>query len=223
MRMFITSQVGKKLLMAVSGQLMILFVCIHMLGNSTIFFGGLNAYAAKLHSLPLLVWMTRLLMFASLSIHVIFGLSLYLENRRAKPASYAVKKNLRASFASKNMVWTGAFIGAFLIYHLFHFTVQSIYPEQGASVNLDALGRPDVARMVFASFQVPAQVLIYIAAVASLLLHLTHGIQSSVQSLGMNSDRSLPLIERSGAIVAAVLFLGYLAVPLIILLGILKG
>ncbi|UCD34919.1 MAG: succinate dehydrogenase cytochrome b subunit [Nitrospiraceae bacterium] len=223
MRVLVTSQVGKKVLMAVSGQLMTLFVIVHMLGNTTLFFGGLNAYAAKLHSLLLLVWTARLLMLTALVAHVVPGIQLYLENRKAKPGSYAIRNSLRATFASKNMVWTGMIIGAFLIYHLLHFTFQFIHPEQGASANIDPLGRPDVSRMVLFSFQSTAHALMYITALTALLLHLTHGIQSSFQSLGLNTDRSIPVIVRSGFVVAMVLFLGYIAVPLIILLGILKG
>jgi succinate dehydrogenase / fumarate reductase cytochrome b subunit len=209
--------------MAITGQAMIIFITVHVLGNSTIFFGGLNSYAAKLHSLPLLVWIIRVIMFAALSIHVFFSIALTLENRKAKPDAYAVNKSLRATFASKNMIWTGLIIGAFLLYHLLHFTFQVIDPGLSASMNADALGRPDVAGMVISGFRTFSAALIYITAMTALVLHLIHGIQSSFQTLGLNNESTMPAVTRAGSIAAIVLFLGYISIPVIILLGIMKG
>jgi succinate dehydrogenase / fumarate reductase cytochrome b subunit len=222
-QLLLKSQVGNKLLMAVSGQLMILFVIVHVLGNDTIFTGGLNAYAAKLHSQPLLLWTTRFVMFVMFSIHVFFGVRLYLENRKAKPEAYAMRKNLSATFASRTMIWTGLIIGAFLVYHLLHFTFQVIQPLQSARLNPDALGRPDVAAMVISAFQNFGISSIYIIALGALVLHLAHGIQSSFQSLGLNNEFTLPAVKKAGTVAAVVLFLGYTSIPVIILLGIMKG
>jgi succinate dehydrogenase / fumarate reductase cytochrome b subunit len=223
MKFLTASSVGRKILMAVTGQAMIIFITVHVLGNSTIFFGGLNSYADKLHSLPLLVWITRVVMFTALSIHVFFSITLTLENRKAKPDAYAVNKNLKATFASKNMIWTGLIIGAFLLYHLLHFTLQVIDPALSAGSNADALGRPDVAAMVISGFQIFSVAVIYIAAMIALVLHLTHGIQSSFQTLGLNNERTMPAMTRAGSVTAIVLFLGYISIPVIILLGIMKG
>lgn len=223
MKFLTASPVGKKILMAVTGQLMIVFIIIHALGNSTIFFGGLNSYADKLHSLPLMVWMTRIVLFMALSIHVFFSITLTLENRKAKPDAYAVNRNLKATFASKNMIWTGLIIGAFLMYHLFHFTFQIINPTHSAGMNADALGRPDVAAMVISGLQVFSSSCIYMTAMVALALHLLHGIQSSFQTLGLNNDRTMPAIAKAGSVTAIVLFLGYISIPVIILLGIMKG
>nr|MBC8414562.1 succinate dehydrogenase/fumarate reductase cytochrome b subunit [bacterium] len=85
MKELINSSVGRKMIVAVSGQLMILFIIVHMLGNSTVFFNGLNSYAEKLHSLPLLVWKTRILMSIILAVHVFFSIQVTLENWRSKP------------------------------------------------------------------------------------------------------------------------------------------
>jgi succinate dehydrogenase / fumarate reductase cytochrome b subunit len=223
MQSFINSSVGKKILMAVSGQLMLLFVIIHVIGNSTIYFGLLNDYAEHLHSLYVLVWTNRVLMFTVLTIHVYFGIQLTLENWRSKPEAYAVKKNLRATRASKNMIWTGLVIGAFLIYHLLHFTFQVTNPEIAASVNFDSMGRPDVTGMVLSSFKDLVVSLIYVVAMGALLLHLTHGIQSSFQTLGLNNERTIPVIARTGSLMAYVLFIGFVSIPIIILFGLMKG
>lgn len=221
--MFPTSTVGRKLLMAFTGQMMVLFVIIHLLGNTTVYFSNLNAYAAALRAMPLLLWLVRLLMAAALVIHVYFGIVLTLENRKAKSGSYAVSTHISATFAGRNMIWTGAIIVAFLIYHLLHFTIQIISPEFAALRHPDALGRPDVFMMVVRGFQQGTTALLYVFFMATLLLHLTHGIQSSFQTWGLNNERSFPVITRVGQIAATILFLGYAAIPIVILAGILKG
>jgi succinate dehydrogenase / fumarate reductase cytochrome b subunit len=121
------------------------------------------------------------------------------------------------------MIWTGLITGAFLIYHLLHFTIQVIDPAASAGINADAMGRPDVAGMVITGFQNFFIALIYVAAMVALLMHLIHGIQSSFQTLGMNNDRTLPAIIKTGSFAAIILFLGYVSIPVIIFLGLMKG
>ncbi len=217
------SSVGKKVLMAVTGQVLVLFVIAHVIGNSTIYFGALNSYAEHLHALAVLVWANRFVMLAVISIHIFFGISLTLENRAAKPEQYAVKKSLRMTFASKNMIWTGLVIGAFLVYHLLHFTFQITDPATSASANFDTAGRPDVLAMVLAGFQNALISLIYIVSMAGLLLHLSHGIQSSFQSLGLNNEHALPFFEKAGSVMAYVLFAAFISIPVMILIGLMKG
>ena len=217
-----TSTVGKKLLMTITGQLMVLFVIIHVLGNSTIYVNWLNAYAVALHAFPPLLWLIRLIMIASVLLHVFLGIKVTLENRASKPQAYAITNHLSTTFAGRNMIWSGALIFSFLIYHLLQFTFQVTDPAIAAVRNLDALGRPDVLSMVVRSFQHTNIVLVYVVSMTALLLHLTHGIQSSFQTWGLNNDKSLPIIIKAGTITAVLLFLGYVAIPVVIALGILK-
>jgi succinate dehydrogenase / fumarate reductase cytochrome b subunit len=218
-----STSAGKKIPMAITGQLMILFLFVHAIGNSMIYVSRLNAYAENLQSLFLLLWGNRLLMLAALILHVFFAVQVYFENRAAKPGSYAVRKDLRATFASKNMIWAGLVIGVFLIYHLLHFTAQVTNPETAASINPDSAGRPDVSGMVIAGFQNVFISIVYIVSMAALLLHLTHGIQSSFQTLGLNSEKSEPIIIKTGSIAAIILFLAFISVPLTIFIGMIRG
>jgi succinate dehydrogenase / fumarate reductase cytochrome b subunit len=221
---FIKSTVGKKILMAVTGVMLFSFVLIHLAGNSTIFMGLINAYGEHLHALPALVWAFRAVMFTIFVIHVYFGIVLTLENNAARPQAYEVKKSLRATFASRNMIWTGALIALFLVYHILHFTLHVANPELGAGVagNIDKLGRPDVFKMIVLSFkQIPISV-VYIAAMIVLALHLTHGVQSIFQTLGINSDESLPIFEKLSTIASVVIFIGYASIPIVIMIGILN-
>jgi len=219
-----TSTVGRKLLMALTGQFMIIYVLAHVLGNSTIYSGAINAYAEGLRHWPFVIvlWSSRFLLLFSIILHACSGIIITLENRKAKPEAYAITSRLSATFAGRNMIWTGALIGAFLVYHLLHFTVQAIHPQFSASRHSDALGRPDVFMMVLRSFQQTGIVSFYILSVSGLLLHLSHGIQSSFQTWGLNNERSFPVITRGGLIAAVALFFGYAAIPVVIVMGVLK-
>ena len=220
---FWQSSVGRKLLISITGVLMVLFVVFHALGNSTIYFHWINTYSEHLHALPALIWAYRVFMLTVLSVHVFFTIQLTLENNEAKPLAYVCKRNLSATFASKNMIWTGTAIAIYLVYHLLHFTVQVINPEFAAMQHADALGRPDVYEMVVGNFQNFFTSLIYIFAMAALALHLTHGIQSLFQTLGLNNEKTMPPIITAGAITALVLSLLYISIPVLVLAGILKG
>jgi len=217
-----TSSVGRKLVMAATGQLIFLFVIVHVLGNATIYFGWLNAYAAHLHALPPLIWSFRIGLIILFIFHIFYGIVLTLENNKAKPESYVMRNDLSATVAGRNMVWSGAVIGSFLIYHLLHFTIQVTNPSFAAARHLDSLGRPDVFTMVVKSFQNFGIASVYLLSMTALWLHLSHGIQSSFQTWGLASEKGLPIITRIGAIVAVILFLAYIAIPVVIAAGIVK-
>jgi len=214
----LNSSVGRKIMMSITGQLLIIFVLIHLIGNSTIFFGpnGINAYAAHLHSLPPLVWAFRLFMLAAVAVHIMYGVQLTLENKAANPGGYAVKRQLKASFASENMIWTGLLLAAFILYHLLQFTVQGT-PD--IVVGLDAANRVDVYRMVVTSFSHGLISLIYAASMVMLFLHLSHGIPSFLQTMGWNNEKTIPAFGTMGKVVAACLMIAYISIPAVILAG----
>ena len=220
MRVF-SDSIGRKVLMAVTGILMILFVIGHLLGNLTIFAGanGINAYAEKLHQLAPLVWGTRVVMAASVLIHLFLAVQVTVENAQAKPDKYAVARSLRATFASKTMIWTGVVIGAFVVYHLLQFTLR-VTPDivQGT----DALQRFDVFTMVVTSLEKAAIGGLYVFAMISLFFHLTHGIQSSFQTLGISNAFLLPRYGVAGKLLSTIFLVGFGSIPVVILFGLLK-
>ncbi len=210
------SSVGRKFLMAVTGVILLLFVVVHMVGNAT-FFGGpdwLNAYAKHLHDLGPFVWVFRLVMLATIAIHIAVGVQLTLENRSARLQAYSVKENLRSTFSSRTMIVSGLVLLAFLVYHLLHFTFQTVTPFS-AKANLDALGRPDVYTMVKLSFHQLFISLVYVVGMIFLFLHLGHGVQSFFQSLGLTNDRTFTGIGQFGKAVAIVLLVGYVSIVII--------
>ncbi len=218
----LSSSVGRKVLVAISGQLMVLFVIVHLLGNSSIFIpGGINAYAAHIHALPPLVWAIRAIMLAAIAVHIYFGIQLTWENRAANPSTYAVKKKLKANFASENMIWTGLLLGLFVIGHLLQFTFR-VTPDVASRLSSLASGPEfDVYSMVVGSFQNGAIAAVYVAAMVVLFLHMKHGIQAFFQSMGWNNDCTLPVISRIGKAIAIIFLIGYSVIPVFILAHIL--
>jgi succinate dehydrogenase / fumarate reductase cytochrome b subunit len=218
------NSVGKKLIMSATGFLMIAFMVVHLLGNTTLYHGpdGINAYAKALHRFGSLVWTFRLTLLAMFSLHVFYGIQLTLENRAAKPQGYALNGNLQTTFAARNMIWTGLLIGAFVVYHLLHFTFQVTNPDISARGHLDAMGRPDVFTMVVLSFRNFFISLVYICAMCALGLHLSHSIQSLFQTIGLNSEKTFPAIRKGGTLAAIIIFIGFASFPVVILAGLLK-
>jgi len=221
-----TNMVGRKMVMSISGLAMVLFVILHLLGNTSIFAGpdGINAYAMMLRGLTPFLWIMRLVMFTAVCLHAFFGVRLSLENHYARPEAYAVKKNIRSTFTGRNMIWTGAFIASYLVFHLLHFTLHVISPglSAGGHGHMDELGRPDVYLMVVSSFRHFTVSVIYISAMAALALHLYHGIQSLFQTLGLNTEKTLHFFVRAGAVAAIILSLGFISIPLGIFAGIVR-
>ncbi len=218
---FLSSSVGRKVLMAISGFFMLFFITAHLMGNSTIFFGpsALNSYAEHLHSLGPLVWILRIFMLLMLVVHLYFGITLTLENNAANPSKYAKSTKLRATFASQTMIWSGLLILAFLVYHLLQFTFR-VTPDIGPAAVANRPG--DVYGMVLGSFQIFTIALVYVAAMVTLFFHLSHGIQSLFQTVGCSNDNTLPKVTMVGKLISVLFLVGYSAIPVFILAGILK-
>ena len=125
------SSVGRKIIMAVTGAMLLAFICVHLLGNSSLFVGSaaINAYAQKLHSLGPVVWIFRLVMLGLFAVHIYFGIQLTIENRAATPDKNVQVKRLRTGFAAETMVISGVVLALFVIYHLLHLTTGDTHPK----------------------------------------------------------------------------------------------
>ncbi len=215
MRLYST---GRKAVMAVTGLLMVLFVVGHLLGNLSIFAGpdGLNTYAEKLHQIPVLVWGTRLVMAVSVVLHLFFSIQITMENSAAKPDKYAVRNMLRATFASQTMIWTGVLMAAFIVYHLLQFTFR-VTPN--LTLGTDALNRFDVFSMVVDALGRTLDAALYVVAMVSLFLHLSHGIQSAFQTLGLANPKWLPRETLAGKVAAGIFLVGFGSIPVLVFVG----
>jgi succinate dehydrogenase / fumarate reductase cytochrome b subunit len=127
---FIQSTIGRKILMALTGLILVLFVLGHMLGNLQIFLGPdvINAYAYKLHHLlpTSALWAVRLVLLGTIAVHIWAAVTLTLDNRKARPQGYSEDKVVQASYSSRTMRMSGIILLAFIIFHIAHFTVRSV-------------------------------------------------------------------------------------------------
>lgn len=212
--------------MASTGLVFVGYVLLHMYGNLKTLAGeeAFNTYAEHLRTfgepiLPYegLLWIVRVVLVLSLVGHMYAAFSLWSRAGTARRTKYAAA---RTAMRTTWMRWGGVFILLFVIWHLLHFTILKI------SVNPDAQG-PNVEnnpyQLVVASFQVPWMTLIYLLALVALGLHLTHGVFSAQQTLGLTgSPAAYRRAKAIGHVVAAVVTVGFAIPPLAILFGLIK-
>jgi succinate dehydrogenase / fumarate reductase, cytochrome b subunit len=216
------STLGKKYLMAISGFALFFFVIAHMAGNLQIFLGrdALNAYAVFLKSKPGLLWGARFGLLAVVVLHIVTAVQLWRRNRAARPVSYAVGKPPISTVANRTLILSGLIILAFIIYHLLHFTVGVTNPE--AYALKDPLDRHDVYGMVVEGFRHPLVSAFYILSMALLCLHLSHGVSSMFQSLGVRNNVYDKSFDRFSKAAAAIIFIGNCSIPVAVLAGLVK-
>ena len=215
------SSLGKKYVMAVTGLLLFLFVIVHMAGNLQVYLGQgpMNAYAELLKSRPGLLWTARAGLFVIAVLHIISALQLAAENRAARPQPYAEGKPI-ASLASRTILLSGLIVFAFIVYHLMHFTFGVTNPD---FMDLhDALGRHDVYAMVIEGFRNPFVSVFYIISMGLLCMHLSHGVSSLFQSLGIRRKSTVAAFNRFAQIAAILIFIGNCSIPISILAGVVK-
>ncbi|MBA3544538.1 MAG: succinate dehydrogenase cytochrome b subunit [Chthoniobacterales bacterium] len=217
---FHRSSVGRKMIVAVTGVILILFVIGHLLGNLQIFLGPgwINSYAEHLRELGPFLWVIRGILLLVVILHIYYTIRLAIENRRARPERYRRKETVKATFASRSMVLSGLVLVAFIIYHLLHFSVRTT-DARFTTLPMDPLGHYDVYSMMVFGFQSPLVSGFYILAMFLLALHLSHGSSSFFQSLGLNNQKLTPRLAAAGRVFAWALFIGYSSIPAAVLLG----
>lgn len=212
------SSVGRKIVTAASGVLLIAFLFGHMFGNLKVFQGqdALNGYAAWLQGHPLL-WFFRVGLLTLFIVHVYLALTLARENRSARPDRYREYRPGRSSFASRYMLLSGIVVAAFVVYHLLHFTFGVVDHENVRL--LDASQRLDVYSSVVRSFQNPWIAWSYVVAMVLFGLHLWHGTTSAFQTMGVRHESYDTLIRVGCAVVVATLVIGNCSIPILIHAG----
>ncbi|HKV75603.1 MAG TPA: succinate dehydrogenase cytochrome b subunit [Gemmatimonadales bacterium] len=210
------STVGKKIIMAVTGAILIGFLLTHVVANLLAFAGPvkINAYSAFLHSAGELLWVARGVLIVSLILHVIAAVQLTRLDRAARPVAYARKEPQAATVASRTMRWGGALLLAFIIYHLLHFTFGTVHPD---------FVEGDPYHNIVSGFrQHPLVAGFYVVAMAGLGLHLYHGGSAMFNSLGLNHPSWNPGRQALMRALAALVALGFATIPLAVLAGVIK-
>lgn len=214
------SSLGRKILMAITGLGLIVFLLVHMVGNLYVLQGrdALNGYALWLKENPLL-WPARLGLLAFFGLHTWLGISLARANRKARPTDYAAgpRQPFRVRLISRRMALSGLVILAFVVFHLLHFTLGAVANESYEIQ--DALGRHDVYGMVVANFRNPWIVGSYVLAMLLLGLHLAHAGQSFLQTLGIRYAYANLVLKRLGLALISVIVIGNVSLPILVYAG----
>lgn len=214
---FLNSSIGRKVVMAVTGAMLLAFVFVHMLGNLQVYLGPtkLDEYGAALRKFPPVLWGARLALLLAAGLHVWGALTTTLESWRARPVDYKGWRSAgdASTLSSRTMRWTGVIILAFVIYHLLHLTLGVVHPQfvEGAVHNNFVRG-----------FQVVGVSVAYIAAMIALGLHMYHGGWSLFQTLGISHVRYNSLRLAFATVVAIVVVLVNVSFPVSVLTGIVK-
>lgn len=233
-----TSSIGRKILMAVTGVILIGFVVGHLVGNLQVFQDPdhLNGYAAFLHNLGPLLWVARIGLIVCVVIHIWAATVLTIENHAARDVKYSVKHTIQATLSSRLMRWTGVVVLAFLVYHLAHFTLgfaqkptfKENLPRYTMTGEYRVAGFPVVAKgesvlnvrdMVILGFQKPVVAIFYIIAVGLLSIHLLHGFDSLFQSLGWRSSKWSGALRKLSILFCLAYFFFNATIPGSVLLG----
>src|SRR5215469_2990104 len=222
---FWATAVGKKVVMAVTGAIMIAFVLAHMIGNLKIFAGPdeINAYSRALRTVgqPELgygdaLWMVRIVLLTAVTLHIVAAVQLTRLSWNARPVTYENRRSVETTWAAKTMRWGGLLLALFIVFHILHFTVGAVGFAPGQYHDLH------VYQNVVAGFSVWAVAVFYIIAMAALCLHLDHGIWSFLQTFGCNTTRNDATLRAISRIIAIVIFAGFVSVPLSVITGLVR-
>ena len=216
---FFGSSVGKKIVMAITGIVLSVFVLGHMVGNLQAFLPNgpeaLDHYGAflkeMLHGAG--IWVVRGGLLVAVVLHAWAYLALTTKSLAARPKGYAVTDYEEATFASRSMRWTGPILAAFIIYHLLHMTTGTVHPHfvEGKVYQ----------NLVTGLVAVPVA-LFYIVAMGCLAFHLWHGVWSLFQTLGVGHPKYMAAARGLAVVLTILVAGGFVIVPLAVLAGVLK-
>lgn len=213
------STIAYKLLMAVTGLVLIGFLVAHLLGNLLVFVSqeAINEYGIKLREYPLLLWGVRGVLLLSVVLHIYAAVKLTLLNKSAKPINYDKSKQVKASLSSRTMFLSGFIVLFFIIYHLAHLTFKWTHQEMFAPLN-----EHDVYSMLVLSFHSPLLTSFYVLSIVLLTSHLYHGVKSFFQTMGMNHSKYNFFIKLLGPLLSFLLAIGFVSIPLSILFRVIE-
>jgi succinate dehydrogenase / fumarate reductase cytochrome b subunit len=212
----LSSSLGKKLLMALTGLFLIVFLIGHLAGNMQLFFAhqdnglAFNIYAKFMTTNPA-VKILSYVTYISILAHVVYSIVLSRKNKSARPVGYSVStKDSQSTTASRNMGVLGTILLLFIVIHLKAFW----YEMHWGVIGNDANGNRDLYSIVSAAYAELWYVAIYVVAMFFLAMHLSHGFSSAFQTLGINHKKYTPIINGIGKAFAIIVPLLFAMMPI---------
>ncbi len=215
---YLSSSIGKKQLLGLTGVLLLGFLFTHLAGNFLFFLGPdkFNEYSHMLISSPLII-PAEIGLVALFLTHIILAIKLSAENTMARPSKYALTEPY-SSFTSKNMIYTGILVGIFLVVHVATMKFGTNYPTE-----INGVVVRDLYKLMVETFHNKGFLAFYIVCMIVMGLHLNHGIMSAFQTMGLNHPRYNQLIRTGSAAIAWGLALGFILIALFASFVSLKG
>jgi len=223
------SSLIKKFVMAITGLVLVSFLLMHMLGNLQTLEGGphaINAYANFLQTLPWeFLWGFRAVIALCIVLHLLMGYLLVLENRKARPQGYSVKRYIKASWAARTMIYTGSIVVLFALLHVLHFTMLYLDPVSKSlewvadSGMYEGKTIHDVYAMMIYGFNIDWVAILYIVAMLAIAIHLTHAFSSMFQTLGLRNEKWRNILSYVAILYAVVIFFGFSINPIAVLIS----
>ena len=216
------SLIGKKVIMAASGVVLLGFLAGHMYGNLKAFQGPdhFNAYAEGLRTIgaPILgrghlLWVARIALLAAIVAHIWAAWLVTRASWAARRVDYKMLQSVETTYAARTMRWGGVIILLYVIYHLLDLTFGRVNPSYV---------RGDVYHNLVSSFARPAVAWFYVAAMLVLSFHLYHGITSGFQTLGLNHPRYNHLRRFMALGFTVIVIAGFIAVPVAVQAGVIR-
>lgn len=223
---FITSSIGQKLIMSLTGLFLVLFLVVHLAGNLSLMAGdngkSFNLYADFMVHNPF-IKATSLGLYFFILLHAVQGILMKLKNNKARGSKYAAKNKSSVSFASSNMALLGILIFAFLCIHMgdfwFKMKLSEVFGGEGVpAINYDGDTVKDIYSKVVWSFSQLWIVIVYLIGLVALFFHLWHGFESAFQTLGLNHKKYTPIIKGLGKVYSILVPIGFAILPIYIFL-----
>lgn len=211
---WIGSSLGKKTIVAVTGIILILFLFGHLLGNLTIYLGPdwINSYAQHLRNWSPMLWAVRIFLIVTVVLHIYCTMLLWNAAAKATPQKTVFRTHIQTSVFSRTIRFSGLVILAFVLFHLAHFTWGFVQPEYAHLKTVQ--GEPNIFDRMVHGFRNPYIVGFYILGLGLLAFHLSHGIGSLFQTLGISNRKLRSVFHIAGQWIAWLLFLGYASIPI---------
>ncbi len=208
------SSIAKKVIMSISGLFLIMFLTLHLVINLTSLLSR-EAYEAACQFMDenILIQIMVPVLALGFMAHIIMGIILTIQNRKARPENYEVKSKTKVSWASKNMLALGLIVLGLLVIHLGHFwakmQLQHFLGNEGENPY-------DLVKTLFSNGWYVA---IYVVWILALYFHISQGFWSMFQSMGVSNKKWIPRLQKISIIYSHIIMIGYMAIPIYFFLG----